>query len=578
MQAKNKLFIVAFLCLALFPFQSLAREYVYDWYIKNFETGILVNPDSSLLITERITADCGNVPGKHGIFRVLPTQTNTPEGTIKTPIKLISITDFNDRPLKYSTTNNPFEHTVTWKIGDPDKTVSGVNYYKIVYQVKNAILFNNPDLDELYWNLNGNFWNLEIDNFRANLVFPSEVIETNTIIDYYTGSLGSKDKSLANYAWVNDNVLQFSSTKTLLEKEGITASITFPKGIFTPYKPSFAEQYGNYFWFLIPLAAFGFCFKTWEKYGKDPRINKSIMPEYENPDNLSPIEMGVLLSNGQLKNELISAGIVNLAVKGIISIEEMKKSWLLAGQDFKLKKLIALGNVADSLSPTEKLLLQSIFGAKDEILLSSLKNEFYKHLPKIEKSTRNDLVVKGLITRKGQSLKERFLVSSIVLFATAWIFMFVFSQLALEFLISANIAALAMFIFAFFMPKRTEEGTALVWRLKGFKLYMETAEKYRQQFFEKENIFEKFLPYAMVFGITGLWIKKMKEIYGENYFATYHPVWYVGLVSGSFNVDSFTSTLNGISSSISSNMGTTSGAGGAGGAGGGGGGGGGGGW
>jgi hypothetical protein len=578
MRAKNKLFIIVFLCLALFPFHSLAREYVYDWYIKDFQAGILVNPDSSLLITERITADCGNVPGKHGIFRVLPTQTNNPEGTIKTPIKLISITDFNDRSLKYSTTNNPFDHTVTWKIGDPDKTVSGVNYYKIVYQVKNAILFNNPNFDELYWNLNGSFWDLETDSFTANLVFPSEVVQSNTVIDYYTGSLGSKDKSLANYAWVNDNVLQFSSTKTLLEREGITASITFPKGIFTPYKPSFAEQYGNYFWFFIPLAVFGFCLKTWKKYGQDPVVNRSIMPEYENPDNLSPIEMGVLLSNGQLKNELISAGIVNLAVKGVISIEEMKKSWLLAGQDFKLKKLIAPGNVVDSLSPTEKLLLQSIFGAKSEILLSSLKNEFYRDLPKIEKSARNVLVTKGLITKNGQSLKGRFLVSSIVLFAAAWIFMFVFSQLALEFLISANIAALVMFVFAFFMPKRTEEGAALVWRLKGFKLYMETAEKYRQQFFEKENIFEKFLPYAMVFGITGLWIKKMKEIYGENYFATYHPAWYVGLVSGSFNVDSFTSTLNGISSSISSNMGSSSGVGGAGGAGGGGGGGGGGGW
>jgi uncharacterized membrane protein len=582
MRAKNKLFfVVAFLCLALFPFHSLARENVFDWYIQNFQVGILVNPDSSLLITERITADCGNAPGKHGIFRVLPTQTNTSEGTIKTPIKLISITDFNDRPLKYSTTNNPFDHTVTWKIGDPNKTVSGVNYYKIVYQVKNAILFNNPSFDELYWNLNGSFWDLETDSFTANLVFPSEVTQANTAIDYYTGSLGSKDKSLANYAWVNDNVLQFSSTATLLEKEGITASVTFPKGIFTPYKPSFAEQYGNYFWFLIPLAVFVFCFKTWEKYGKDPRINKSIMPEYENPDNLSPIEMGVLLNNGQLKNELISAGIVNLAVKGIISIEEMKKSWLLAGQDFKLKKLIAKDNAADNLSPTEKLLLQSIFGAKDEILLSSLKNEFYKDLPKIEKSARSDLLAKNLITKKGQSLKEKFLGVSIFLFCALWALIVISIRtpfLPIEFIINVIVACLIAFVFAFFMPKRTEEGAALVWRLKGFKLYMETAEKYRQQFFEKENIFEKFLPYAMVFGITGLWIKKMKEIYGENYFATYHPAWYVGLVSGSFNVDSFTSTLNGISSSISSNMGSSSGAGGAGGAGGGGGGGGGGGW
>ena len=53
-----------------------------------------------------------------------------------------------------------------------------------------------------------------------------------------------------------------------------------------------------------------------------------------------------------------------------------------------------------------------------------------------------------------------------------------------------------------------KKGAELLWRIKGFKLYMETAEKYRQQFYEKENIFEKLLPYAMVFGMTEIWVKK----------------------------------------------------------------------
>jgi len=119
-----------------------------------------------------------------------------------------------------------------------------------------------------------------------------------------------------------------------------------------------------------------------------------------------------------------------------------------------------------------------------------------------------------------------------------------------------------------------------MWEVQGFKLYMETAEKYRQQFYEKENIFEKFLPYAMVFGITGLWIQKIKQIYGEKYFETYHPVWFTGAGISTFNVNSFTSSLNSISSSIAANISSPSGSGvgGGGGAGGGGGGGGGGGW
>ena len=88
-----------------------------------------------------------------------------------------------------------------------------------------------------------------------------------------------------------------------------------------------------------------------------------------------------------------------------------------------------------------------------------------------------------------------------------------------------------------------------------------------------------FLPYAMIFGITKLWIQKMEEIYGEEYMATYHPVWYTGTGITALSVDTFTSNLNSLSSSIASNVTTSSsGAGGSGFSGGGGGGGGGGGW
>lgn len=152
----------------------------------------------------------------------------------------------------------------------------------------------------------------------------------------------------------------------------------------------------------------------------------------------------------------------------------------------------------------------------------------------------------------------------------------------LAFIIGAGfiLSAPIFFIFAFFMPQRTPAGAELLWKIKGFKLYMETAEKYRQQFYEKENIFEKFLPYAMAFGMTKLWIQKMKEIYGEEYFNNYHPVWYAGSMGNlsTFDADSFTSQMDSISTSISSNVSSGSGAGGGGGSGGGGGGGGGGGW
>jgi uncharacterized membrane protein YgcG len=573
---RSLILFVVFITIGIYyPLSSSARVFITDWYIKDFESEIQVNKDSSLLITEKITADCDNLPNKHGIFRILPTQINTTEGIIKTPIKLISITDFNDKKLKYSTITDSVDHTVTWKIGDPNKTVTGVNYYKITYKVKNAIRFGNTNFDELYWNLNGNFWEIETDNFVSKIIFPSEITQQNSEVDYYTGFLGNQDKSLAKYEWLDNNTLQFSSTQTLIAKQGITASITFPKNIFLLYKPNFIEKYGNNLWFLLPILVFIICFIIWWEYGKDPKINKTIIPEFEIPENLAPIEMGMLITDGKFKNEFISASILNLAVKGDVAIKEIEKKWLMGRRDFELT---LTKEIDESLNTTEQLLKEKLFkGTTGKILLSSLKKRFYQDIPKIKKSAVNDLVEKELVTKKSFSLQKILGISIIVIFFLLYLILHI-NRLPWQLFLSFPISLAIISIFASVMPKRTEKGTELLWKVNGFKLYMETAEKYRQQFYEKENIFEKLLPYAIVFGMTKLWIRKMKDIYGEKYFETYHPVWFVGTNLGSFNVDSFTSAMNDISSSISSSAHGGSGAGGGGFSGGGGGGGGGGGW
>jgi len=569
---------ILIISLAFLPLVSFAREpaEITDWYIKDFQSEIQANKDSSLLITEWITADCGNLPNKHGIFRVLPTQIKTTKGTIKNPIELVSITDFQGNPLTYSTIKDRANHTITWKIGDPDVTVTGENYYKIVYIVKNAVRFKNPDFDELYWNLNGNFWEIETDRFSAKIIFPEEATRKNSKVEYYTGFLNEQRKDLAAYYWLSDNALQFDSIQMLQAGQGITVSIAFPKNIFTPYKPAFGEKYGDYFGFIIPIIIFVFSFLFWWKYGKEYNLGRTIVPEFEVPENLSPIQMGALMFIGRLRNNFISASIINMAVKKMLFIEqeERKMPFNLKVNDFKFKKLAA-GDQIKSLANPDALLFNKIFsGKKDIVYLSSLRRSFSQDVALIPRAAKDDLQERGLIIKKSLQLKWIFILAPLVLLWFSVLF-FDFSSGMVEVLTIVSLAI--MFIFGLAMPKRTLKGAELMWRVNGFKLYMKTAEKYRQRFNEKENIFEKFFPYAMVFGITKLWIKKMEQIYGSGYFQNYSPAWFSGNI-GSFNADSFTSAVNSISSGISSNIGGASGAGGGGGSGGGGGGGGGGGW
>jgi len=579
------IFFLAFLWSANFKALAFERRVITDWYIKNFDTEIVLNKDSSAEIIEKITADCGDLPGKHGIFRIVPEKIKIKDGKeIKTPVKLISITDFSGKPYKYKTIYR--NGTITWKIGDPHKTVQGVNNYLIHYKVGNVIRFDNPSFDEFYWNLLGAFWDLEIDNFSAKIIFPKEISKENVKIEYYTGYLGEKRKDLAHYFWSASNVLEFNSTQPLKKRQGITVSITFPKGIFSPYHFSFWEIYGDYFrkyfYFLIPLLVFIVCFYLWWKYGKDPYIKKSIVPLYRPPENLTPLEIGVLTTGREaIKSEFITAEIINLAVKGLITIKEIEKEKFLIfhSKDYQLIRNHR-PEIEKNLTLTQKFILEKIFEKGDKINLSSLKNKFYKNIKTIQKKTRNSLIEKQLITKKGISLSKRlWVLGFVLLFVLLLLFSFLdrwipFSPIAL---VSLGLSLGIIFIFSCIMPSRTLKGAETLWKIKGFKMFMETVDKDRAKFYEKENIFEKLLPYAIVFGITDLWIKRIKQIYGEEYFTRYAPCWYVS-TSRSFDTKSFSSNLNALTSAIATNVGSRSGAGGTGGVGGGAGGGGGGGW
>ena len=582
---KKKCFVILSLAFYfLFAGQAVfaqAPAEITDWYIKDFQTNIVVNKDSSLTVVENITADCGNLPDKHGIFRVLPTQINTDSGVFKTPIELQSITDFNNNPYYYTATQDYFNHTITWKIGNPNTTVSGANYYRITYKVKNAVRFGNKNFDELYWNIMGNFWDIQTNHFSAKITFPVKVTNQNAVVDYYAGVLGSKNKDGASYSWDNNN-LNFTTSAIFYPGEGITVSVTFPKNIFTPYVPTFWEKYGDYFsylFFLIPLAVFIFAFLMWQKYGKDPKMKKPIPPEFGIPDNITPTQMGIILSHGMWKNTFITATIIDLAVRKFITIEQTdNKILFLDLKDIVLKKNGANYDIT-KLTDTERSLLEKLFGGDDSVKLSSLRNSFYQDLPDIKNTAKDDAIKNGWISPKGNLYMISFMSFGIFLiWGSIWAGGFVASGLPIYLFVSTFISGIILFLFGLVMPKRTQVGVDLLFKIKGFELYMKQAENFRQQFYEKENIFDKFLPYAIIFGIAELWAKKMQLIYGEDYFKNYHPVWFVGAIPSNFNLNSFTSQLNSITSSISHNTGSSSGAGGGGFAGGGGGGGGGGGW
>lgn len=572
------------LLFSVYQTPALARESVTDWYIKNLQTTIVVNADSSLDITENILADCGDLPGKHGIYRVLPKKYKTVSGTFNLPTNLVSITH-NGIKANYSVDSTG--DTSTYRIGDSDSTVQGENLYQIKYHVKNTIRTANINFDELYWNVLGSYWDLEIDNFTATIVFPSQITKDNAQISYYIGNLNSKSSDLAAYSWTSDNVLEIVGRHKFLRNQGVTFSISFPKNIIKPYQATFADKHGFSIFeilvsILVILASLFISSKLKIQFATNYKTRQVIVPEFEIPENLTPIEMGAIIKQGKLDKNSIAATIIHLGFLGYLKIERVEKKMLFFNSsDFKI--INTNQPVAEDLNSLETYILSVILGTTQEVELSNIGLTISSHFTTITQKQLSFLNSKNYIDKKIKKYKSVIFGVTIYTFLT---FLFLAFKLHSLFLGSLGVASGVILIFSLSLKLLTVKGEEISSRLKGFKLYMETAEKYRSEYQEKNDILDKLLPYAVLFGITSEWLSKIKDIYGEEYLSNYSPS-FIGGNLGLIGFNNFISTIstvsnsisNGVASAISNNTsGSSSGFGGSGSSGGGGGGGGGGGW
>ena len=137
------------------------------------------------------------------------------------------------------------------------------------------------------------------------------------------------------------------------------------------------------------------------------------------------------------------------------------------------------------------------------------------------------------------------------------------------------VCVLGMVICLKYLPNRTPYGNEILGKLKGFRNFLETAEKDKLEtmVIQDPTYFYNILPYTYVLGVSDKWIKKFESI------SLQAPSWYDSpnafdmMTFGSFMNSTMTSAQSVMSSSPSSDSGGSSGGGSSGGGSGGGGGG-----
>jgi uncharacterized membrane protein YgcG len=322
-----------------------------------------------------------------------------------------------------------------------------------------------------------------------------------------------------------------------------------------------------------------------------PLFERSDLPiEFEPPERLRPGEIGTLLDEVAGTVD-VSATIVDLAVRGYITIEEIPKHGLFGKPDWRLTQL---KQPDGALKPYESKLLTSLFedaadggddagspGGHPRILMSSLRTKFAKKLLDVESSLYDDTVRQGWFRARPDKVRAHWRrIAWLVLIVGCVLEYFAIRSTRLALLPAVVIVAgLFMLFAAKRMPARTAKGTGVLRRTLGFREFVaHGTEAAKARFAEKENLFSEYLPYAIVFGVTERWAKVFEHLSDRppdtSWYVSPHPFTYASFSS---SMDHFTTTTSGTIASTPAGSGS-SGFGGGGFSGGGGGGGGGGSW
>ncbi len=541
---------LALLALAVISFTCAAAASAKELRIDSFDSHVVVSRDGTINVTEKIEAHFIGGPW-HGLYRSIPIEYRTPQGLNYTLfLSVKNVTNGSGRHLKFDSSRVRHYRKLKIYIPDADDSVQTIT---IEYTISDAIKFFD-DHDELYWNVTGDEWDVPIDSARANILLPAGA--SNVRATTFTGEYGSRARDAETD--VAGNGVEVQTTAPLSYHAGLTVAVAFDKGLI--HEPSALALFGRFLasnWPLfLPLFVFAAMFYLWWTRGRDPRL-RPIAAQYEPPNQLTPGEVGSLVDDSVDMRD-ITATIVDLAVRGYIVIEEHQKDRMLGLLHDKDYSFILQKDRPQwsALKPHEQSLLNGFFSAGtlgETVSMDSLQNRFYKNLPDIKTRIFDSLVGQGFYRRRPDSVRSTYVGTGIAIgVLSIWAMPPLASALgmaALPFIVGGIISALIICIFGWFMPAHTEQGTRVLENALGFEDFLNHVESDRfNRTIKTPQMFEKFLPFAMAYGVEKNWSKAFQGI------MTQPPGWYRGGTGPIFYPINFTSNLNAMSARAGSAM------------------------
>jgi hypothetical protein len=532
-------------------------------------------------ITVAQTLDMNFSTAGHGPYLYFTTRqaTSTTDQYRIYTYHFVSITSSTGAPSTF-VTESPSYGTTALRIGDANRTVTGTQTYTVSYTVKGIANPNvtSSNMDELYWNVIGTGFVVPISNVTLTLKGPAAVQKT-------TCYMGAKfDQACTSNAFTGSTAT-YAQTN-LNTGQGLAVVAGWPVGTFVGAEPTFETHTGSTTsssplasltspWALgaagvVTLAAIGGLIAA-SRRGRDemyagltpglvpvagepaPVVKVSTIPfavQFTPPKGVLPGMIGTLFDE-KAETRDVTATLVDLAARGFWRIEQPDPKG-----DFRIVRLAP----PQGLTGYERLLYDALFGDGAPMVTSGeLEGKsFGQSVQAIERELYS--AVTGVGWFKGNPQTARGLRTTLGMVIVVAGFFIGFSG-GLVVAIPLAVVGAAVAISSRFAPVRSALGSAVTSQALGFKQYLETAEADQIKFEEGQDIFSRYLPYAIAYGCADRWAKIFAELAARGV-PMQQPTWYIGpgygygygAAWGAGGFDSIIGTLDGFSASTASAM------------------------
>ena len=441
------------------------------------------------------------------------------------------------------------------RIGDEDVEVQGVQTYQVTYKVDgwvSSAAMTGED-DELFLNVLGG-WEIPVRDIQVTVTGPAEVIEAACFV----GIPQSEEPCLASGTQGQSATFQHG---VVAPGDHLTVVTAFPAGTFGRVEPLLQDRwaFGRAFaatpltlgaTALVALLGGSALLRRVRRPRRDEHLGLThgleplpgqlagfgnrrgtVRPvQLVPPAGFRPGQLGTLL-DGTADPRDVTGTLIDLAVRGFLRIEQT--SGPDAGGDSGTWRLVRLHGPDDgTLLPYERMLLQEVFEGRDTVELADLRTTFAASMAKVQSALYEDVAERGWFRGNPHVARTRWVVRSLLVLVAGvalTVLLAVWTSLALigvPFMV-LGVAALLLTGSA---ATRTPAGTAVLVEAQAFREHLATAESSELQVGRGEDLFSRYLPYAVAFGLTERWTRTFAGLAAQGHELAV-PVWYVGSMS-----------------------------------------------